>query len=209
MNYRETSGSSLSRFLFPPNLRQLGRKKRGRKMDELNITKQEPEQEAQPTATAPANNGDTERTFTQAEVDAIVKDRLDRERKAREKAQADAKAKAEAELLAKNAEWEKLAKQREDEIKALSERLKQKEVLERKRAVAEKTGLPVAIADRLTGETDEELEADAKAILEALPKSPRPNPGATNPGHNATGKGMTDEQKRLLLYGGGEDPFKT
>lgn len=53
------------------------------------------------------------KAFTQAELDAIVKERLERERKKLEKATAEAKAKAEEETLAKQQEWEKLALKRE------------------------------------------------------------------------------------------------
>ena len=56
-----------------------------------------------------------------------------------------------------------------------------------KRQAAATAGLPPAIADRLKGETLEELEADAKVILEALPKQKAaPNLGATNPGEKTT-----------------------
>lgn len=53
------------------------------------------------------------KAFTQAELDFIVKERLERERKKAEKIAADAKAKAEEETLAKQQEWEKLALKRE------------------------------------------------------------------------------------------------
>lgn len=51
-------------------------------------------------------------------------------------------------------------------------------------SIAAKVGLPAVFADRLKGETPEEMEADAKAILEALPKpAQKPTqPGPTNPG---------------------------
>lgn len=53
------------------------------------------------------------KAFTQAELDAIVKERLERERKKAEKLAAEAKTKAEEETLAKQQEWEKLALKRE------------------------------------------------------------------------------------------------
>jgi NAD-specific glutamate dehydrogenase len=75
------------------------------------------------------------------------------------------------------------------------------------RQAAEKTGLPAVFADRLKGETPEEMEADAKAILAALPKPAPPQVGATNPGSNATGSGETIAQQRARIYGSGGDAF--
>jgi hypothetical protein len=76
-------------------------------------------------------------------------------------------------------------------------KVKQHERKEAQTAAAVKAGLPAAFADRLKGETPEELEADAKQLLEALPKAdvkkPTPTISATNPG-GASG-GLTQEQR--------------
>jgi hypothetical protein len=56
---------------------------------------------------------------------------------------------------------------------------------EQRREIAEKVKLPFALADRIKGETPEEMEADAKALFESLPK-PIPKTGITNPGAQAT-----------------------
>ena len=67
--------------------------------------------------------------------------------------------------------------------------------------VAAKLGLPAALSDRLKGETLEEMEEDAKAILEALPKQKAaPNLGATNPGDKGKAE-ETWEQKKARLEG--------
>ena len=75
------------------------------------------------------------------------------------------------------------------------------------RQVAEKVGLPAVFAERLKGETPEEIEADAKSILAAMPKQAAPQVGATNPGSNATGNGETYAQQRARIYGVGSDVF--
>jgi hypothetical protein len=66
----------------------------------------------------------------------------------------------------------------------------------------------MVFADRLQGETPEELEADAKKILEALPKAPKQAPaiGATNPGAGAS-QGETIAQQRARVYGIGVSPL--
>ena len=74
--------------------------------------------------------------------------------------------------------------------------------------VAAKVGLPNALSNRLHGETLEEMEEDAKAILEALPKQKAaPNTGATNPGEQAS-KEETRAQKLTRLTGGEVDIWK-
>ena len=76
-----------------------------------------------------------------------------------------------------------------------------------RRETAEKVGLPLVFADRLKGETPEELEADAKQILEALPKTPKPpNVSATNPGAGAS-QGETAAQALARIHGQGVDIF--
>jgi membrane protein involved in colicin uptake len=71
-----------------------------------------------------------EKKFTQAEIDAIVKERLTREEKKREEAAAKARAEAEAEAAKKNGEYQKLAEQREKELSEAQTRLKNFETLQ-------------------------------------------------------------------------------
>ena len=54
-----------------------------------------------------------------------------------------------------------------------------------RREIAEKVKLPFGLADRIKGETPEEMEADAKQLFEQLPKA-TPKTGITNPGAQAT-----------------------
>jgi len=100
-------------------------------------------------------------------------------------------------------ETEKLAK----ELAEAKSRLRQVERIEMQRAAAEKAGLPLAYAKRLQGETPEELEADAKEMLDALPKAEKKTPSLspTNPGGAAQGE--TIDQKLARIHGQGVDPF--
>ena len=109
-------------------------------------------------------------------------------RKQREELKQAKKAAAELERYKKAEEERKQAEMSEtDRLKAELERaqseLKAKTVRTMQIEVAAKLGLPAALSDRLHGETLEEMEEDAKAILEVLPKQKAaPNTGATNPG---------------------------
>lgn len=122
------------------------------------------------------------------------------------------------ELKPKAKQAEELAqaqKQREEaemtEVQKLSKRLAETETAlkaERRAAqaagIAAKFGLPAPLAERLKGETPEEMEADAKALLEALPKpqaqepaKPK-TPGPVNPGSNGKAEeSAADRNARL------------
>ncbi len=94
------------------------------------------------------------------------------------------------------------------ELDKLQSELTAKTVRTMQIEVAAKLGLPAVLSDRLKGETLEEMEEDAKAILEALPKQKAaPNTGATNPGEQAS-KEETRAQKLTRLTGGEVDIWK-
>lgn len=167
--------------------------------DEKNLENAKPETETQPTATTPVTTGGE--TFTKEQVEQIVKERLQREKAAAEKKQLEAAAKAAEEAAAKNGEWEKVAKAKEAELAELQAALKAKELADLKRTVAEKVGLPLQLAARLVGETEADIEKDAKTLLDTLPKPAKPSAGAIpNPGGNATtGETLDQRLKRLGL----------
>ena len=123
-------------------------------------------------------------------------------------------------LEKKLAEYEEIERKRQEAELSETEKLK-KQLAEKEaalqalahkslqREIAEKTGLPAIFAERLRGSDAEEMEADAKLILEALPKADQQKPkvGTTNPGSNATGSGETDEQKLARIHGRGINIF--
>lgn len=111
-----------------------------------------------------------EKTFTQAELDEHIKDRLDRQAK-----------KHEAELKAKTDEIEKLKKEAEEtkskysgfdsqltekdeEISNLKSKVKEYETLSAKRAVAEEFGLDNKAMEFIQGETEDEMKASAEKL---------------------------------------------
>lgn len=126
-----------------------------------------------------------EKTFTQAEVDAIISERLKRER-------------------AKNSDNEELQKEKtraddlQKQLDALNEANKARELRER---VAEETGVPAKL---LHGDSEEDLKAQAAAIL-GFAKASRPaypnvkDGGETTPPaiSKASILAIKDEKKRL------------
>ena len=126
--------------------------------------------------------------------------------KQREELKQAKKAAAELERYRKMEEERKQAEMSETERlqaeldKARGE-LKAKTVRTMQIEVAAKVGIPAALSDRLKGETPEEMEEDAKAILDMLPKQKAaPNSGATNPGEKA-GANETWAQRKQRLEG--------
>lgn len=106
-----------------------------------------------------------ERTFTQKEMNAIIGERLERER-AKYADYNDLKAKAEKFDAAEEAAKSDLQKatERADELKAQLDSLKkEKAVREIREKVSKETGVPVAA---LSGEDEESCKAQAKAIME-------------------------------------------
>lgn len=119
-----------------------------------------------PTPAPPA-----ERTFTQAEVDRIVAERLKREReKYADYDQLKAKA---AEADSSKSDLQRLA----DRVEAAEKRAADAEAKQLRAEVAQAKGLTAAQAKRLTGSTKEELEADADDLLEAFGAKKDTDPG--------------------------------
>lgn len=103
------------------------------------------------------------KTFTQAEVDAIVRDRLKREREATATKYADYD-----ELKAKAAEGDKSKTQLDkvsEQLEALTKRAEAAEARETRAKVVAAKKLPPSLAKRLQGKTEEELTADADELL--------------------------------------------
>jgi hypothetical protein len=116
-----------------------------------------------------------------------------------------------AEAKRKEAEMTELQKL-QAQLEATNKALHAKELAEARRAAADKVGLPAALANRLQGETPEELEADAQALLDTLPK-PQPtepakpkSPGIVNPGANGSTQ-ETYAQQKARIQGSSIDPF--
>lgn len=86
------------------------------------------------------------------------------------------------------------ANKRAEEAEQKAQRL-ERESLQRK--AAEAAGLPTAFAERIKGSTLEEMQEDAKSLLEAMPKKTAPKLDANNPGSQTAGE--TDQEKRVRL----------
>lgn len=159
---------------------------------------------AQPIANGGAQPG--ARQFSQAEVDRIVADRLDRDRRANDAKAAKAREDAERQAAEKQGEFEKLYKLAQAELETERNERKALELAKLRREVADKLGLPAGLVDRLRGETADDIEADAKDLLRALPKPAAPNINAT--GGSASGAAADDDALTAMAVRLGVSPDK-
>lgn len=139
------------------------------------------------------NETNDERVFTQAEVDAIVGDRLKRDRQK----YADYETlKDKASKYDEIEEQSKTALQRETEradalAKELDDLKRASEVRSLRAKVAEETGVPYSL---LTADTEEECEEQAKAILSFAKPNAYPNVPDGGEPHHSPGKKTTRDQ---------------
>ena len=166
------------------------------------------EAEQQPTDAAPTGaepGKQTEaRTFTQADLDRIVTERLAKERAKADAAVRKAQEEAEAKRLSEAGEFKALFEKAQAELEQERAARHAAEVATMRRDAAAKLNLPAALADRLRGETLEDIEADAAALLADLPKPQAPNinasaaaaPGKTLPA-GLTEASIRDQAVRL------------
>lgn len=162
------------------------------------VTNATPAPEAEPQAAAPDKTGG--KTYTDEQVEQIVKDRLARQKESDAKKAKELADKAAADAAAASGEWEKVAKAKEQELLELKSTLKAKELADLKRDIADKVGLPANLAPRLVGENAADIEKDAKTLLDTLPKAPKPTAGAIpNPGASGE-QGETREARLKRLH---------
>jgi len=142
--------------------------------------------------------------FTQAQLEAIVKERLDRERKASDEKRRKELEDAEAKKLAEQGEFKTIAEREKARADELEARLKQRDFDALRAKVAADNKLPAEWASRLLGGDEAALDADAKALAKTLIPS-TPVPGASpSPRPAGLAGGPNDEaaqsaQRRSIL----------
>lgn len=140
------------------------------------------DEQTQTAQTGDVTGQTTDKTFTQADVDRIVKERLQREQGKAEQLAQKAREEAEAKALAEQGKYKELFEKQQADLQAAAARVKALELQTLRNNVATKVGLPAAFVDRLRGETEAEIEADAKSILAIIPKPTAPNINANSGG---------------------------
>ena len=168
------------------------------------VTEAPVEQEAQTTPTAGDKQPEPaqpERTFTQADVDRIINERIAKERTKAESMAAKAREEAERKAAEEQGKYQELYEAAQKRIADTEARLHAAEIASIKRDVAQRLNMPIALAQRLQGEDEATIEADAKALMAALPKpaAPNINSGTGNGATPQAGANAIDKETLLAL----------
>ena len=110
---------------------------------------------------------------------------------ARQRAADEAKARDEG-------KFKELLEAREKELADLRADIARRDLTEKRRAVARTYGLPDDLADRLVGDTDEEMEADAKRLAKLFAREDGPDTDSGK--RSAPGKQTAKNQSLLASY---------
>lgn len=172
--------------------------------EETNAQAVAEQQEAQtPTAgeQQPEQQAQTARTFTQADVDRLIGERIAKERTKAEQLATKAREEAERKAAEEQGKYQELYEAAQRRIADTEAKLKAAEIAGIKREVAARHNMPAALANRLQGETAEDIEADAKELMAALPKpvAPNINSGTGNGATPQTGANVMDKETLLAL----------
>ncbi|GEM_PF-2679768 len=121
-----------------------------------------------------------DKKFTAQDVNNLVQKRLDRQKAKYAdydtiKTENEGLRAAHASLKAENTELK-------SQIETQGGKLKDSELKAQRTEIAKKAGLPEGLIDRLQGETEEELLADAKRLAESLGPGPAVGSGTAPPG---------------------------
>lgn len=135
-----------------------------------------------PTDAAPAV-AEQGKTFTQADVDRIISERLERQKAAFKAQQDKAAEEAKAATLKEQGEFKALYEAEQKRAAELADRIAAQERAALVRRVAKAAGLDPDDEDltsRLRGETEEDLLADAKKLAARLAPAQVPNLNGTS-----------------------------
>lgn len=113
------------------------------------------------------------------------------------KAESEARQAAEESALKEQGKYETLYKRATEELATIKADLAKAQRADMQRRIAEKIGLPIKLAARLSGESESEMESDARDMLTALPIKPVTNDANRGNGTSSGVKsygGLTKEE---------------
>lgn len=163
--------------------------------------------ESSPPGTSPPVITPSEPSFTaittQEDFDRAIGPRLAQQAASLRKSisdevKADLKRAADEAAKKEQGDFKALYEKAEDERKDLDAKLKARELADRRVAIAAKHHLPSWLADRLNGETDEELDEDAKKLATAA----KEREVDTDAGKRSKANGSPVPPARPFTFGG-------
>jgi len=163
---------------------------------------EEPKKQAETEEPAQAETVSIEEhNATKAALKAANSEAAERRRKleAYEKAEKERDEAEMSEMDKLNKRLEETEAERDSLIAKDDDRKASDEKKKLQQSAAEKVGLPNEFSDRVRGETSEEMEADAKVLLDAMPVKPKPKVLPTNSGGGELGDETFGEKSARLL----------
>lgn len=152
--------------------------------------------------------GQEEKTFTQEELDAIISDRLARERKKQDEKEQKLRDEAERKRLEEQGEFKELADKRQEEIdrlQALLDSQKADALKAKKEAALVSAGYSEEQVGLLTKLVEGETEEEIKASLDLLKTTVPPAKPYADPG---VGNGQKQEPKKKDLQDKGKSAYQ-
>lgn len=130
-----------------------------------------------PPANPPAPGPDSgDKLFSQADLDRIVKERLQEEQKRAERKLSDAQKQADDAKLREQGEFKTLADQYKTRVEELEAEIKSKERDALCLKIAAEEKLPPDLAPRLVGDDEAAIRADAQRLFKLMGPPTAPNP---------------------------------
>lgn len=146
----------------------------------------EPPADPEPTRAEPNNGGEPEKRFSQADIDRIVKERIDRERKKAEEAIAKEREEAERKKLEEANEFKSLYEKAQADLEATRKEAEQTKLESLRTNLLANAGYTGEQLDRvrkyIVGANEDEIKASLEELKQDIPpKSGGVDPSVNNP----------------------------
>lgn len=159
-----------------------------------------------PTEGDPEPKPEDEKTFTQADIDRIVKERLDREKRKRDEALEEERRKAEEQRLAEEGKYKELYEKLQAELADREKKAEEarKETLKtKKESLLTKAGYSedqvAKYLKYIEGESDEDIQASLDALKADIPPKKYVDPSAGNgKKHEPKKQDLTDKGREAV-----------
>lgn len=186
---------SLRKFILPLNLQLFAENQDDKADDQTDEVEDEKDTEGEPDKSTES------KTFTQEDIDRIVKERLDREKAKRDKAVQKEREEAERKRLEEEGKYKEIAESLKSELDAI----KGDALTAKKQALLAQAGYTAEQIDKYAKYVEGENDEDLKSAVEALKADIPPKPAYADP---SAGNGQKQEPKKTDLHEKGKTMYQ-
>ncbi len=163
-----------------------------------------------PEQATPDATGTSERMFKQSEVEALIRERIAKANVKAESLAVKAREDAERKAAEEQGKFQELYQRTLTELETERTQRRATELTMLKRDIGAKFGLPSALVDRLVGEDEETIAADAKTLSQAIPKAQAPNINSAATTPVSAKQALPDDvmREKATRYGVSPELFK-